>query len=61
MSSCLYSLISYSEYRLECKPGRLLLFKSSLEHGTPKQKNGEKIVVSFNINIWGENNEWQNS
>ena len=45
------SLISYSEYRLECKPGRLLLFKSSLEHGTPKQKNGEKIVVSFNINI----------
>tara|TARA_Y100000592_G_C5460946_1_gene313933 strand:+ start:192 stop:779 length:588 start_codon:yes stop_codon:yes gene_type:complete len=41
--------ISYSEYRLECKPGRLLLFKSSLEHGTPRQKSGEKIVVSFNI------------
>jgi len=41
--------ISYSEYRLECKPGRLLLFKSSLEHGTPRQKNGEKIVISFNI------------
>jgi len=43
--------ISYSQYELECRPGRLLLFKSSLEHGTPRQKSKEKIVVSFNINI----------
>jgi hypothetical protein len=30
-------------------PGRLLLFKSDLMHGTDKQGAGEKIVVSFNI------------
>ena len=43
--------ISYSRYELNCVPGRLLLFKSSLEHGTPRQKSKEKIAVSFNISI----------
>ena len=38
-------------FSFDCTPGRLLLFKSSLEHGTPKQTSEEKIVISFNISI----------
>ena len=37
----------YCEY--SCTPGRLLLFKSNLIHGTESQKCDKKIVVSFNI------------
>ena len=36
----------------DCVPGRLLLFHSELEHGTPLQKDpGEKIVISFNTRL----------
>ena len=37
----------YCEY--ECKPGRMMLWKSNFLHGTKKQTEGEKIVISFNI------------
>lgn len=43
--------LSTTAFSFNCIPGRLLLFKSSLEHGTPKQTSKEKIVISFNINI----------
>jgi uncharacterized protein (TIGR02466 family) len=37
---------------VDCKPGRLLLFKSNLPHGnTKKLDNQEKIVISFNISF----------
>ena len=36
-----------------CIPGRLLLFRSNFIHATPKQiGEGEKIVISFNINYF---------
>lgn len=36
-----------------CVPGRLLLFRSNFLHATPKQlEDGEKIVISFNINYF---------
>jgi len=38
------------EYAIyECLQTRLLLFKSDLEHSAPKQKEKEKISISFNI------------
>lgn len=37
----------YCDY--DCNPGRMILFKSDFLHGTEKQSNGEKIVISFNI------------
>ena len=38
---------SYCEY--DCTPGRLIMFRSDFLHGTGKQPDGEKIVISFNI------------
>jgi uncharacterized protein (TIGR02466 family) len=38
---------SYCEY--DCTPGRLIMFRSDFLHGTGKQPEGEKIVISFNI------------
>jgi uncharacterized protein (TIGR02466 family) len=36
-----------------CIPGRLILFRSNFIHATPKQlEDGEKIVISFNINYF---------
>ena len=43
--------LSATVFSFDCIPGRLLLFKSSLEQGTPKQISKEKIVISFNINL----------
>jgi uncharacterized protein (TIGR02466 family) len=34
---------------IDCIPGRLILFKSDLMHGNGSQKDGEKIVISFNL------------
>jgi uncharacterized protein (TIGR02466 family) len=48
---CTEISLSSTAFSFDCVPGRLLLFKSSLEHGTPKQTSKEKIVISFNINI----------
>jgi uncharacterized protein (TIGR02466 family) len=36
---------------LDCIPGRLVLFKSNMMHGTGAQLDGEKIVISFNMTI----------
>jgi uncharacterized protein (TIGR02466 family) len=44
-----FTELSYEYCLYECIPGRLLLFKSDLMHGTDKQGPGEKIVISFNI------------
>ena len=33
----------------DCTPGRMILFRSNFLHGTEKQIDGEKIVISFNI------------
>ena len=46
--------LSYDSCNYQCKPGRLLLFKSSTAHSTNKQEDGEKIVISFNITM----NKW---
>ena len=35
--------------QIDCIPGRLVLFKSDLMHGNGAQKDGEKIVISFNL------------
>jgi len=44
--------LSYTFTAYECIPGRLLMWKSNLQHGTPKQPPGEdKIIISFNINF----------
>lgn len=41
--------LSESVKNIACVPGRLLLFHSDMEHGTPIQReDGEKIVISFN-------------
>tara|TARA_R110000823_G_scaffold410_1_gene1820 strand:- start:29 stop:619 length:591 start_codon:yes stop_codon:yes gene_type:complete len=48
---CTEISLSSTSFSFDCVPARLLLFKSSLEHGTPKQTSKEKIVISFNINI----------
>ena len=42
--------LSYKNCTYECKPGRLLLFKSDFLHGTMNQPEGRKIVISFNVN-----------
>lgn len=42
--------LSYTNAVYDCAPGRLLMWKSNLQHGTPKQPAGvDKIVISFNI------------
>ena len=43
--------LSMTTCKYSCIPGRLLLFRSNFLHATPKQlEEGEKIVISFNIN-----------
>ncbi len=43
--------LSMTKCEYQCIPGRLLLFRSNFIHSTPKQElEGEKIVISFNIN-----------
>lgn len=44
-----YNELNYQYCQYACTPGRLVLFKSDLVHGTDRQGAGEKIVVSFNI------------
>lgn len=35
---------------VQCKPGRLIIFSSDLQHSTPVQmQDGEKIIISFNV------------
>jgi uncharacterized protein (TIGR02466 family) len=46
-----YNELSYEYCNYECLPGRLLLFKSNLNHCTNKQVGKEKIVISFNFNL----------
>jgi|694.fasta_scaffold37530_8 uncharacterized protein (TIGR02466 family) len=46
-----YNELSYEYCNYECIPGRLLLFKSNLNHSTNKQIGKEKIVISFNFNL----------
>lgn len=46
-----YNSLSYEYCNYECKAGKLLLFKSNLNHSTNRQKGKEKIVISFNVNI----------
>jgi uncharacterized protein (TIGR02466 family) len=41
--------LNYEYCDYDCKPGRLIMFKSDFLHGTIPQTAGEKIVVSFNI------------
>ena len=36
-------------HSFKCTPGKLLLFKSNLLHGTSAQKSQRKIAVSFNL------------
>lgn len=44
--------LSMTTKDFDCIPGRLLLFHSELEHGTPIQRDpGEKIVISFNTRV----------
>ena len=43
--------LSATQYDYDCIPGRMILFKSNLMHGTPKQTGGEKLVISFNLGI----------
>jgi uncharacterized protein (TIGR02466 family) len=42
--------LTCNETSLECKPNRLLLFRSDLSHYTTKQLPGVKMVISFNLN-----------
>lgn len=40
---------SHQFFKIDCVPGRLLLFHGDLHHGTPAQESdGRKIVISFN-------------
>ena len=42
--------LNWSTTRYDCVPGRLIMFRSNMIHGTPCQmEEGEKIVISFNI------------
>lgn len=44
--------LSFATVNYQCVPGRLLLWRSNLVHGTPVQlQPGEKIVISFNALI----------
>lgn len=43
--------LSYTSCDYDCDPGRLLIWKSDVLHGTDQQSSGEKIAVSFNIAI----------
>lgn len=42
--------LNWATAKYSCIPGRLLLFRGDMIHGTPCQNtDGEKIVISFNI------------
>lgn len=43
------SRINDSMHTIQCIPGKLVLFKSNLLHGTHTQKSQRKIAVSFNL------------
>ena len=36
-------------YTIPCLPGRLIMFKSNMLHGTQSQKSHRKIAISFNL------------
>jgi len=44
-----YNYLSDTKKDYDCEPGRLMLWMSDFLHGTEKQTEGEKIVISFNI------------
>jgi uncharacterized protein (TIGR02466 family) len=46
-----YNNLSHPGCHYDCEPGRLMLWKSNLLHGTPVQPHGEKIVISFNLKL----------
>lgn len=41
--------LTSNEIYLECKPNRLIIFRSDFSHYTTKQLPGEKLVISFNL------------
>ena len=44
--------INQRSFDYQCAPGRLLMFKSNMLHGTTVKKDmGEKLVMSFNIGL----------
>jgi len=43
--------LSYEYCHYDCEPGRLLLWKSDFLHGNGRQTEGEKIAISFNIQV----------
>jgi uncharacterized protein (TIGR02466 family) len=49
-----FNSLSYPSCSYDCEPGRLMLWKSDLLHGTDPQQDGEKIVISFNLE-WSHN------
>lgn len=49
----IYNMLNYEYCDYDCEPGRLLLFRSDFLHGTQAQTEGEKIVISFNIEHHG--------
>lgn len=51
MSSAVATPLSYENCSYSCTPGRLLLFRSDLQHGCPALKGDSKIVISFNAEI----------
>lgn len=40
---------NYDYHKFSCNPGKLLLFKSNMLHGTHAQSSNRKIAISFNI------------
>lgn len=46
-----YNILNYEYCDYDCTPGRILLFSSDFLHGTEKQLDGEKIVLSFNLDL----------
>lgn len=47
-----FNELSAPFFPLPCVPGRLVIFHGDMRHGTPaQQKEGEKIVISFNTVI----------
>lgn len=47
--------LSYENCSYACTPGRLLLFRSDLQHGCPALKGKDKIVISFNAELRRKN------
>lgn len=44
-----FNELNYEYCDYDCNPGRMILFKSDFLHGTERQTDGEKIVISFNL------------